>query len=339
MEELSTTEGSRQRLPSLQGIEDALHQIRPFLSETPLVRSELLSQLLAADIWIKNETVSPIACFKLRGALTELLRAQSYGAISTAVTSSTGNHGQGVAYAARLLGIPAHIFLPVDANSAKRMTIEALGGTVHEAGSDIDAAKAVARAFAIENSYCFVDDGESLGVMEGAGTIGLEIAQTLSAIDWLIVPMGSGSLASSCGAALKALQSQARVLAVQAQGSPAMVESFHARRALSRPVYTVADGLVCREPARLALAALWEFVDDALLVSDEELLVAVHALAALAHVLTEPSGAAAFAAAWQRRAALKGKRIVLVLTGANITIEILQRAVMTALPFSVTSVL
>ena len=117
-----------------------------------------------------------------------------------------------MAYAVRLLGIPAHIFLPVDANPAKRLTIEALGGTVHEAGHDIDAAKAVARAFASEKSYCFVDDGESLGVMEGAGTIGLEIAQTLNTIDWLIVPMESGSLASGCGVALKALQSQARVL-------------------------------------------------------------------------------------------------------------------------------
>lgn len=338
MEELSTIKGSRQRLPSFPGIEDALHRMRPFLSATPLVRSELLSRLLAADVWIKNETVSPIACFKLRGALTELLRAQTGGAIRAAVTSSTGNHGQGVAYAARLLGMPTHIFLPVDANPGKRLTIEVLGGTVHEAGNDIDAAKAVARAFASEKSYCFVDDGESLGVMEGAGTIGLEIAQSLKAIDWLIVPMGSGSLASGCGAALKALQSQARVLAVQAKGSPAMVESFHARRALPRPVRTVADGSVCREPAMLALAALWEFVDDALLVSDEELLVAVHALAAFAHVLTEPSGAAAFAAAWQRRAVLTGKRIVLVLTGANITSEVLQRAVTTALPFSVGSV-
>jgi len=210
---------------------------------------------------------------------------------------------------------------------------------VHEAGNDIDAAKAVARAFAVANGYCFVDDGESLGVMEGAGTIGLEIAQTLTSIDWLVVPMGSGSLVSGCGVALKALQPRARVLAVQTKGSPAMVESFFARRAIARPVHTVADGLVCREPATLALAALWEFVDDALLVSDEELLIAVHALAAMAHVLVEPSGAAAFAAAWQRRADLRGRQIVLVLTGANITSEVLQRAVTTALPFSVDTML
>ena len=320
-------------LPSLPGINDALHRIRPFLSETPLVRSELASRFFAADIWIKNETVSPIACFKLRGALTEVLRAQAQGPLNAVVTSSTGNHGQGVAYAARLVGIRSHIFLPVGANPAKRLTIGLLGGTVHEAGNDIDAAKEIAREFATAHGHCFIDDGESLGVTEGAGTIGLEIAQALTGLDWLIVPMGSGSLAGGCGAALKALHPEARLLAVQARGSPAMVESFFACRAISRPVETIAEGLVCREPATLALTALWKFVDDALLVADEDLLVAVHALAALAHILVEPSGAAAFAGAWQRRTDFKGKRIVLILTGANVTSEMLQRAV--ALPFSV----
>ena len=321
-------------LPSLPGIRDALQRIRPRIPETPLVRSELLSRLFAADVWIKNETVSPIACFKLRGALTEILRAQGRGPVSSVVTSSTGNHGQGVAYAARLLGVPAHIFLPVGANPIKRSAIEAMDGTIHERGTDIDAAKELARAFAAGHGHCFVDDGESLGVMEGAGTVGLEVVQALEAIDLLIVPMGSGSLAGGCAAALKGLQPKARVLAVQAKGSPAMVESFLARLAISRPVETLADGLVCREPATLALAALGKFVDEAMLVTDEELLVAVHAIAALAHVLVEPSGAAAFAAAWQRRAALKEKRIVLVLTGANITSEILARAVSTPLPFA-----
>jgi len=190
--EPSPFELSQCRLLCLHGIEDALHRIRPFLSETPLVRSELLSRLFVADVWTKNETVSPIACFKLRGALTDLLRAQTCGSISAAVTSSTGNHGQGVAYAARLLGIPAHIFLPVGANPTKRLTIQALGGTVHEAGNDIDAAKAMARAFTATHGYCFADDGESLGVMEGAGTVGLEVAQTLKAIDWLTCPWAVG---------------------------------------------------------------------------------------------------------------------------------------------------
>src|SRR5262245_19560097 len=97
------------RLPHASGIERARAALRAHLPESPLVRSELLSRALGADVWLKNETVSPIASFKLRGALTALLRARDAGAASEAVTSSTGNHGQGVAAAARVVGVPAHV--------------------------------------------------------------------------------------------------------------------------------------------------------------------------------------------------------------------------------------
>src|SRR4249920_1103939 len=104
------------RLPHSTGVDRARAAIRAYLPETPLVRSELLSRALSAEVWLKNETVSPIASFKLRGALTALLRARESGGAAAAVTSSTGNHGQGVAYAARATGVAAHVFLPVGAN-------------------------------------------------------------------------------------------------------------------------------------------------------------------------------------------------------------------------------
>jgi threonine dehydratase len=115
------------QLPTLAGIEDALGRVRDYQPETPLVRSELLSRALQADVWLKNETVSPIAAFKLRGALTALLRASERGAAKAVVTSSTGNHGQGVAYAARALGLPAWVFLPIAPNPLKKSMIQAFG--------------------------------------------------------------------------------------------------------------------------------------------------------------------------------------------------------------------
>jgi threonine dehydratase len=314
------------RLPHPSGVDRARAAIRAHLLETPLVRSELLSRALGAEVWLKNETVSPIASFKLRGALTALLRARDGGAAVEVVTSSTGNHGQGVAYAARAVGVAAHIFLPLGANPVKRRMIEALGATLHEGGADLDEAKADAERFAATRGLLFVDDGESLDVMEGAGTVGLEIAERLPEIDVLYVPMGSGTLAVGCAVALKGRQPQARVVAVQSAGSPAMVESFHARRAIERPVDTVADGLVCRLPARLALEGLWTWVDDAITIPDPVLLQALRALVEHAHVLVEPAGAAALAAAWRHRADLRGKRVVLVLTGANVTMPVLGRA-------------
>jgi threonine dehydratase len=317
---------SRLRLPHATGVERARAALRPHLPETPLVRSELLSRALGAEVWLKNETVSPIASFKLRGALTALLRARETRGAVEAVTSSTGNHGQGVAYAARATGVAAHIFLPLGANPVKRRMIEALGATIHEGGADLDEAKADAQRYCESRGLLFVDDGESLDVMEGAGTVGLEVAERLPDVDVLFVPMGSGTLAVGCAVGLKGLQPRARVVAVQASGSPAMVESFHARRAIERAIDTIADGLVCRVPARLALEGLWTFVDDAVTVPDAEMLQGIRALVEHGHVLVEPAGAAALASAWARRDDLRGKRVVLVLTGANVTMPVLQRA-------------
>lgn len=318
--------GAAPGLPSIEGIRTARDAIRPLLPPTPLVRSELLSRALSADVWLKVETVSPVASFKARGALTGMLRAQEQGPVAGAVTSSTGNHGQGVAFAARALGLPAHVFMPERPNPVKRRMVEAFGATVHLAGHDIDAAKEAAQTFAAEAGLPFIDDGESLDVMEGAGTVGLEIADQASDIDVVFVPMGSGNLAAGCSAGLKANQPGSRVIAVQSTGAPAMVDSFHARRPVERPIDTVADGLVSRVPARLALEAVWALIDDAVAVPDEAILAAVRTIAEAAHLLVEPSGAAGLAAAWDGHRSLRGTRVVLVLTGANVAVDLMRRA-------------
>ena len=284
----------------------AASRLAPFARTTPLVRSLMLGLL------IKNETVSPIASFKWRGALNAILREPHARAV---VTSSTGNHGQGVAWAAKQAGIAAHIFLPKNANPTKRAKIELLGATIHDIGHDLDDAKAHAMGFAAGEGLLFVDDGDSEGVIEGAGTVGLEIANEI-APDIVYVPMGSGSLASGVAIAIKEKHPRTKIIAVQAKGSPAMVESFHARRAIERPIDTVADGLVCRVPAQLALELLIANIDDAVTVSDEELLAATRTMILNAQLLVEPSGAAGLAAALRDGA--KGN-VVVIATGSNIT--------------------
>src|SRR5215831_9433660 len=317
---------SQSTLPTLGGVETALKAIRPYQPETPLVRSTILSRRLRANVWLKNETVSPISCFKIRGALHALLMAQTRGPATVAVTSSTGNHGQGVAWAAAQLALAADIFLPEGSNAVKKAMIRALGARLHETGRDIDEAKDFARVHAAQPGHVFVDDGESLDVIEGAGTVGLEAAKQLRKIDTVFVPMGSGSLASGCAAAVKGVHSSASVIAVQAEGAPAMAESFRLRRPVERPIATVADGLVSRVPAELALRALLAFVDDVATVSDDELLSGVRTLITECHIMVEPSGAAAFAAAWRRRREIEGQTVVLVLTGSNVAVPVLQRA-------------
>jgi len=314
-------------LPSLDGIRDAARRIRTDHMVTPLVRSELLSSAFEADIWLKNETVSPVASFKLRGALTALLRARERGTVAGAVSSSTGNHGQGVAYAARLLDLPCTVFLPDNANPVKRAMIAALGAAVHEVGHDIDAAKAQALVFCEAQGHVFVDDGENVDVIEGAGTVGLEVAEALADIDRLIVPMGAATFVAGCGAAMRGLQPKAKVIAVQAKGSAALHDSFHAGRPIARDIDTIAEGLTTRIPPSHALTAMLAFVDDSWLTDDGAMLSAIRTLAECAHLLVEPAGAAAMAAAWSHRAELVGRRVVLVLSGANIAPEHLRAAV------------
>ena len=311
-------------------IRDAAKRLAPYSPPTPFVRALLLSRDLGADVFVKNETVSPVASFKWRGALNAILREQPRGV----VTSSTGNHGQGVAWAAGVAKIPAHVFLPENPNPTKRAKIELLGATIHEVGHDLDAAKEIAIDFAKREGLSFIDDGESEAVIEGAGTVGLEIGWQLAVGGWqwngdeppptancqpptVFVPMGSGSLASGVAIAIKDQFPDARVVAVQSSGAPAMVESFHAREAVERPAHTVADGLICRVPARLALDQLVAHVDDAITVSDDELVAAARMMALKAHVLVEPSGAASLAAALHED--LRGKTVILIATGANIT--------------------
>lgn len=317
------------RLPDLAGIEAAAREIAPHMAPTPLVRSEILSRVFEAEVWLKNETVTAIASFKLRAALTSLIRARERDGIASAVTSSTGNHGQGVAYAGRLLGIPADIFLPADANPVKAAMIEAFGGRLHKIGEDLDVAKDAAKAHAAASGGFFVDDGDDPDLMEGAGTCGLEIARALDGIDAVYVPLGGANFVSGLGMAVKGIQPGTRIIAVQAKGSPAMVESFHAKRPVERPCNSIADGLMTRIPPGLAFRCMIEVVDDAMLVSDEALLAGMHALLESAHILVEPAGAAALAGAWERRDEIAGKRIVLVLSGANASTGLIQRALAT----------
>ncbi len=322
--------GSKKRIPknaaTFEGVLEAAQRLAQHLRPTPLEHSTGLSDLLGADVWLKVETISPIASFKARGALNHILLALEDGKCTGAVTSSTGNHGQGVAYAAKLVGVPADIFLPVGSVAIKKRMIQLFGGTVHELGHDIDAAKEHARAFAVEKQATFVDDGESVEMIEGAGTVGLEIGEGLPDIDRVYAPMGSGVLASGIGLALRHRQEHAQLIATQSYGSPAMVESFHAKKPIERPINTFADCIVCRIPAAHALEGLLNWVSDCRLVSDDDLLRAMHTMLVLGHILVEPGAAAVLARAFADRDEIRGKRVVLVASGANVDSEMITRA-------------
>ncbi len=333
-----TAAGEAQRDPTRVGVEAALAVVRPHMAETPLVRSEILSRAFDADIWLKNETASPIASFKLRGALCDLVRARERGAPAGVVASSSGNHGQGVAWCARRLGGAADIFVPEGTNALKRGMIAAFGGRVHEVGADIDYARAAAIRHAEEGGLYFVNDGISLDVMEGAATLALEVAQALDEFDDLVIPTGGGNLAAGCASLLSEMRPGARVIAVQPAAAPVIVQSFREGRALEVPGESVADGLVSRETVPFAFEVFCRHVAEGWLCGERDILAAVHALAESAHMLAEPSGAAGLAAAWAHRESLRGRRVVLAITGGNCSMPQLLKALATPPLFALADV-
>ena len=304
---------------SLSGIEQAAALLPSDVCGSPLLRSPGLSGILGADVWVKAECVSAIGSFKARGALTAVLRAQVQSVLRGVVTSSTGNHGQGVAMAARRSGVEAHIFLARNATPVKREMVASLGASVHSNSGDIDMAKDEAKAYAAAHGYLFIDDGDSRDVIEGAGTIGLEILRGLADVDEIFVPMGGGSLAAGVGLAAKTIQPAVKVTTVQGSGSTAMTLSFQARAPVEHAVNTIAEGLACRVPATLALTCLLSWVDHAMTVPEELFLPALQTMAVCGRLLVEPAGAAALAGAWLQREHLQGKRVVLIASGANAT--------------------
>ena len=241
-------------LPTPADVTAAEQRIRSYIPVTPLFPSPSLSRLLGADVWIKAETMSALSAFKLRGAMNHMLAEP---AAKGAVTASTGNHGQGVAYAARLLGRSADIFLPVGSPETKRNAIAGFGATLHVGGRDLDEAKEKGHVFAKAHGLPFVDDGESAHVIAGAGTIGLEIAEALPQADIVFAATGSASLASGTALGLKAAGSNARVVAVSSAQTPCMIRSFHAKRAMEHEVTTICDCLNQRIRPNWRLPPCW----------------------------------------------------------------------------------
>ena len=290
---------------------------------TPLVYSPALSERLEAHVSLKLEFANPIGAFKLRGGVFlagELAReARSAGL----VTASTGNHGQSIAYAAGLHGLQAVVFVPEGANPDKIASMRRLGAEVRERGARFGDANAAALEFAAERGMRYVAVDEPL-LLPGVATAALEVLDPDGGqqpdTELVIVPLGAGS--GACGWVLtrEGLGAACEVWAVQSAQAPAGHDSWREGRIVERPDATIAEGVATGTGFEVTQAILRDRLDDFLLVEDEAIAAAVVALLEQAHLLVELAGAAPLAAALEARERLRGRRVVLVLSGANITL-------------------
>lgn len=297
--------------------------IAPYLPKTPLVRSEKLSALLDCDYYLKCENVQPIGAFKVRGGVNLVGTTPEEKRRAGIVTASTGNHGQSIAYAGRLFGVPVIIYAPAEnVNETKMQAMRALGAEVRLHGRDFDEARLETERAAKTEGYLYVHSANEPKLIAGVGTIGLEIFEDLPDVDVILAPAGGGSCASGNCIVAKHLKPNVQVIAVQSDAAPAM---WHAWKNHSLDEYptmkTEHEGLATRVPFEMPSRILSELLDDFLLVSDDEINDAIRLLAVNAKQIAEGAGAASLAGAIKQRAQLAGKKVVGILTGGNLPLD------------------
>lgn len=305
---------------SLDRIAAAADVIDPVFLRTAQFVSEPLSDALGVRTVVKIETVNPIRCFKGRGADYYLSTLEGEAPRPPIVCASAGNFGQAMAFAARKRGFDLTVCASEAANALKVERMRALGAAVILHGEDFDAAKDEARRFAAASGALMVEDSLQEGITEGTGTIAVELMAFPEQLDAVLVPLGNGAMIVGIARWVKSVLPRTQVIAVSAQGAPAMADSWRAARAIATDrVDTIADGIGVRVPIPEAVADMQGLIDDAVLVSDEAMVGQMRSAHRHLGLVLEPSGAAGLAGIAALADRLAGQTVATVLCGGNLT--------------------
>lgn len=311
-----------------EGIERAVERLRKVLKPTALIRSPTLDRLFEAEVYLKPENFQKTGSFKIRGAYNRVAALTTAERERGLVAASAGNHGQALSYAATQLGVRAKIVMPGTAAIAKVDATRGYGSEVVLAGVDYQEARAAAEDLCRQGEAIFVDAYDDPFVIAGQGTIGLEIADAVRP-DVVMVPVGGGGLIAGIAVALAQRAPQAEVIGVEAAGSPQLSASLaaHAAVSIGRPVDTIADGLATGRIGQLPFDLIRETVRRVVTVDDFEIGEAVLTLLERLKLLAEGAGAAGLAGALKIKSQLKGRKVVIVISGGNIDINLLDRII------------
>ncbi len=310
----------------LQAIERAEETLKDVVVRTPLVYSNYFSHRFDARVYLKLENLQRTGSFKFRGAYHKLTRIRDRLGPGGVVAASAGNHAQGLAHAAQLMGISATIVMPEWASISKQIATRSYGGRVILSGKSLAESLAQARQLE-EEGRTFIHPFDDEGIIAGQGTIGLEIVSQLPEVEAVLIPVGGGGLIAGISTAVKFLRPQASVIGVEA----AACASAAAARRFGKPIsisakYSIADGISVKEVGQLPFAVMQRLVDDLVTVEDEEIATAMLVLIERKKVLAEGSGAVPLAALLGGQLGnLHGKAVVLVVSGGNVDTHLLGR--------------
>lgn len=309
-------------LPTLADVFRARSVIRKHFAPTPLVRSDALSERVGCEVLVKCENILPTGAFKVRGGLFYMSQLDDAQRARGVVGASTGNHGQSLAYAARVYGSKATVFVPENANALKVAAMQRLGANVVHFGRDFDDCLLESKAYAERNDSIFIHSANEPLLVAGVATHTLEIMEEEPDVDAVFVAIGGGS--GLCGACLagKGIKPGLGVIGVQSIGAPAVYEAWTSRSLVRKDSCdTFAEGIATREAFAMPAQLLWNTVDEIMLVSDADLRRSMLTLLETTHVLAEGAGAAGLAGLYERRAAYVGKKVAVIVSGGNLTLD------------------
>jgi threonine dehydratase len=312
---------------SLSDVRAARERLAPYLAPTPLrAHPPLDAALPGLSLLVKHENVQPTGSFKVRNGLATVTALGAAERAAGIVGASTGNHGLGLAYAGRQLGVPVSICVPLGNNPEKNAAMRAWGARVVEEGGDYDEAVAVAQRLAESDGRTLAHSTNNPAVLAGAGTMSLEILEQAPRLDTLIIAVGGGSQAVGAITVARALRPDLRVIGVQAAGAPAAHDGWHAKapRRTERAA-TFAEGVATRSTYELTFATLVEGLADFITVTDAEIADAVRLILSTTHQLVEGAGAMGVAAARKLAPQLQGQHVGVIFCGGNMDSAVLRR--------------
>ncbi len=307
--------------PVFDDVLAARERITPHLLPTALTHHPALDELTGTETWVKHENHQPVGAFKVRGGINLLAQLSADERARGLLTASTGNHGQSIAYASRLFGARAVVCVPEGANPAKVASIRALGAEVVFHGRDFDDARAHCEELASEHGYRYLHSGNEPHLIAGVATATLEALEHEPDLAVLVVPIGGGSGAAGACIVAAALRPELEVIGVQSEAAPAAYRSWREGCLVEDEMATAAEGLATRVGFELPQRILREHLTDFVLVSEAEIRAATLHMIERTRNLVEAAGAAPLAAALKLRDRLAGRRLGLVASGGNITLD------------------
>ena len=314
--------------PTMSDILEARKVVNRYLNPTPVLRPEALAESVGFQVALKCENLQPTGAFKVRGGINYMHNLDTASRDRGVVTASTGNHAQSIAYAAREFGVQAIVYMPEINNPDKVAATRRLGATVVEQGVDFDECRLLAEEHANRAGMRFVHSADEPWLIAGVGTYALELIEEEPFLDAVIVPVGAGSGICGTGIVFSTIRPETRIIGVQAQQMPAAYQSFKQGNLVSlEGGSTWAEGLATRVAFQFPQSIMRNTVDDMVLVSEEQMRQAMLTLMDRAHLLAEGAGSAALAAAIMLKDELQGKRVGIVVSGGNVTMETVKRAV------------